>query len=94
MFGGNVQPNKGGGGRTYQGGGGVQIPWADVGPVRLQLDIIPTQHQEFTSGVGSDWGVATEVGGGAGSLGKKLPCGSSGGVIVWSRDMGALSPMM
>ena len=33
--------------------------------------------------------VAMEVGGRAGSLGKKLPHGHSGGALVWIRDLGA-----
>ena len=55
MFGGNVQSNRGGGGGTHLGGGGVQIPWASVGPVRRQLAGSPTQYKEGTEGVGAAW---------------------------------------
>ena len=64
------------------------MPWGAVVPVRRRLAIIPRQHQEVTSGVGADREVTTEGGGGDGSLGKVLPRGSSGGALVWSRDMG------
>ena len=39
--------------------------------------------------MGAAWKVTLEGGGGFGSLGKVLPCGSSGGTIVWSGNMGA-----
>ena len=47
------------------------------------------QYQESKAVVGAAWEVNLEGGGGARSLGKKLPCGSSGGAIVWSGAMGA-----
>ena len=91
MFGGNVQYNRGGGGRTYRGGGGVQIPQEATGMFRRRLAINTVQHQEGKVGVGAAQEVATERGGGAGSLGKVLPHVSSGGALVWSGDMGAFS---
>ena len=72
----------------HQGGEGVKIPWATVGLARQRLDGSPMQHQEETSGVWAAQEVVTEGAGGAGSLIKVLPRGSSGGAIVWSGGMG------
>ena len=58
-------------------GGGVQISWADVGTVRLQLARIPEQHQEGKAGLGAAREVSTEGGGGADILGNFLPFVSS-----------------
>ena len=57
--------------------------------VRRRLVSSPAQHQEGKSGVGAAQEVATEGGGGAGSLGKNLTHGSSGVALVWSGHMGA-----
>ena len=53
------------------------------------LASIPAQHQEFKSFLWEAREAATEGGGGAGSLGKKLQRGSAEGALVWSVDMGA-----
>ena len=62
-FGGNVQPNMGGGGITHRGGVSVQIHKADVGPVRRRLASSTMQYQEGMSCVGEAWEVSTEGGG-------------------------------
>ena len=91
VFGSNIQSDRGGGGGggTYRGGREVQIPWKTDGPIRQRLDISPAKHQEGKAGVGASQEVTLVGGGGAGSLRKFLPCGSSCGTIIWSGDMGA-----
>ena len=91
VLGGNVQFNRGGGGGTHQGGGGVQITRATAGLVIRRLARITAQHQEDKEGVEAAREVNSERGCGAGNIGKVLPCGSSGGDLVWSGDMGAYS---
>ena len=88
VFGGNVQFNRGGGGGTHWGGGGVQITQAIAGPARRQLDRSTAQHKEGKAGVGAAWEFTLKGGGGAGNIGKVLPCGSSGSDLFWSGDMG------
>ena len=55
VFGGNIQSNRGGGGKTHQEGGGFQIPLAAVVPVIRRLSRSSAQHQKGKSGVGAAW---------------------------------------
>ena len=66
-------------------------PRATAGLVIRRLARITAQHQEDKAGVEEAWEVNSEGGCGAGNIGKVLPCGSSGGDLVWSGDMGAYS---
>ena len=70
------------------GGGDLQIPGTNVGPVKQQLDKSPQEFWERALSMYPSRETAKERGGGPASI-SNIPSGSgAGGITLWGGDLG------